>query len=106
MRCDDGCARDYPALARLCSLYLHADWPEEYENDEEALASFVSLEPELAARLPAEVDLVLSRVRNEAGLVELLVMHLGCAYWPHARRITYRRWLEELADQLRDGSSV
>ena len=97
MRCGDGCEFDYPALARLCSVYLHADWPDEYEDDHDALEAFVTFEPELASRLPAEVEVVLGRLLREGELVELLVTHLGCAYWPYPGRMTYRLWLEDLA---------
>jgi hypothetical protein len=102
MRCGDGCELEYPALARLCGLYLHADWPEEYHDDWEALEAFLDLEPGLAARLPAEVEHVLARIQLEGKLVELLVTHLGCAFWPYARSVTYRQWLEGMADQVRD----
>ncbi len=104
MRCGDGCEFDYPALARVCSVYLHADWPDEYETDREALDAFVTFEPDLAARLPAEVEAVLERFEHEGELVELLVTHLGCAYWPYPGRLTYRQWLEELSIRVVDRS--
>lgn len=101
MRCDDGCEFEYPALARFCSVYLHADWPDEYQDDHDALDEFATFEPELASRLPAEVELVLGRTQHEGELVELLVTHLGCAYWPYPGRLTYRQWLEDMAGLVR-----
>ena len=94
------CELEYPALARLFALYLHADWPDEYANDWEAAAAFAALEPALAARLPAEVELVRSRVVLETDLVELLVTHLRCAFWPYAGGISYGQWLEDLAEYV------
>ncbi len=94
------CELEYPALARLFSLYLHGDWPDEYASDWEAAEAFVTLEPALARRLPGEVELTRARLVAETDLVELLVTHLGCAYWPYPSGISYGQWLDELAEYV------
>ena len=100
MRCCEACDLDYPALAQLSGEYLHADWPDEFHDVHEAVAAFVQDRPGLAARLPVEVDLLLIRAPGERELVELVVSHLGCAYWPYSGKRTYRQWLLATADDV------
>ena len=90
------CALQFPALALLASEFLYADWPDEYENVDDAVHAFATHRPTLAARLPGEVDNLLAERLGEEQLEDMLVDHLGLAYRPDGR-ITYARWLEEVA---------
>jgi hypothetical protein len=99
-RCCDCCELENPALARLCGDYLHADWPDEYRQVREAVEAFVRAHPTLAARLPGEVERLLSQVPAESELLDLLVTHLGCAFWPYGQGMSYARWLQATADQV------
>ena len=90
------CALQFPALALLASEFLHADWPDEYEDVDDAVHAFATDRPALAARLPREVDNLLAEMLSDEQLEDMLVEHLGLAYRPD-RRMTYARWLEEVA---------
>ena len=93
------CALQYPALALLASEFLHADWPDEYADVEDAVDAFATYRPALAARLPDEVDELLAQMLSEDQLEDLLVDHLCVAYRP-VRPITYTRWLETLGRRV------
>jgi hypothetical protein len=90
------CALQFPALALLAGEFLHADWPDEYQDVDQAVHAFATERPGLAARLPHEVDQLLAEMLSDEQLKDMLVDHLGLAYWPD-RRTTYARWLEAVA---------
>lgn len=90
------CALQFPALALLASEFLHADWPDEYEDVDDAVHAFATCRPALAGRLPGEVSNLLAEMLSDEQLEDMLVEHLGLAYRPD-RRVTYARWLEEVA---------
>jgi hypothetical protein len=90
------CALQFPALALLASEFLHADWPDEYEDVDAAVDAFATERPGLAARLPHEVDKLLAEMLSEEQLEDMLVDHLGLAFRPD-RPVTYARWLEDVA---------
>jgi CdiI immunity protein len=90
------CALQFPALALLASEFLHADWPDEYEDVGDAVHAFATERPGLAARLPHEVDNLLAEMLSDEQLEDMLVEHLGLAYRPKGR-VTYARWLEDVA---------
>ena len=90
------CALQFPALALLASEFLHADWPDECEDVDDAVHAFATERPGLATRLGHEVgNLPAARLSGEQ-LEDMLVDHLGLAYRP-ARNLTYARWLEGVA---------
>ena len=95
------CALQYPALALLAGGFLHADWPEEYADVDEAVLAFAAGRPALAVKLPREVDDVLAEMFSEEQLEDLLVDHLGLAYRP-VRPVTYARWLQEVSRRLQE----
>jgi contact-dependent growth inhibition (CDI) system CdiI-like immunity protein len=94
------CALQFPALALLASEFLHADWPDEYEDVDDAVHAFATGRPALAARLAAEVDNLLAEMLSDEQLEDMLVGHLGLAYRPD-RGVTYERWLREVAQRVR-----
>ncbi len=93
------CALQFPALALLASEFLHADWPDEYEDVDDAVHAFVTARPALAARLPAEVDNLLAEMLSDEQLDDMLVGHLGLAHRPD-RGVTYERWLRDVAQTV------
>jgi hypothetical protein len=97
--CCERCALQFPALALLASEFLHADWPDEYEDVNEAVHAFATARPALAVRLPPEVDTLLAEMLSEEQLEDVLVGHLGLAHRPN-RGITYQRWLREVAQRV------
>jgi hypothetical protein len=90
------CALQFPALALLASEFLHADWPDEYEDVDDAVHAFATERPGLATRLGHEVDNLLAARLSEEQLEDMLVDHLGMAYRP-GRKVTYAQWLEDVA---------
>ena len=90
------CALQFPALALLASEFLHADWPDDFEDVDGAVQAFATFRPALAARLPREVDNLLAEMLSDEQLEDMLVEHLGLAYRP-GRGVTYVRWLEDMA---------
>ena len=93
------CALQFPALALLASEFLHADWPDEYEDVNDAVHAFATERPALAARLPAEVDNLLAEMLSAEQLDDMLVGHLGLAHRPD-RGVTYDRWLQGVAGRV------
>ena len=94
------CALHFPALALLASEFLHADWPDEYEDVDDAVHAFATARPALAARLPAEVDNLLAEMLSDEQLEDMLVGHLGLAHRPDPG-VTYDRWLRDVAQRVR-----
>ena len=90
------CALQFPALALLASEFFHADWPDEYEDVDDAVHAFATARPALAARLPSEVDNLLAEMLSDEQLEDMLVGHLGLAHRPE-RGVTYDRWLRDVA---------
>ena len=93
------CALQFPALALLASEFLHADWPDEFEDVDDAVYAFATGRPRLADRLPTEVAELLALMLSDEQLEDLLVGHLGVAYRPPAR-VGYARWLREAAQRV------
>ena len=93
------CALQYPALALLASEFLHADWPEEYADVDDAVHAFATYRPALAARLPDEVGELLAQMLGEDQLEDLLLDHLCIAYRP-VRPVTYAQWLETVGRRV------
>jgi len=92
------CALDFPALTLLAGEFLHAEWPDEYEDADEAVELFATCHPELALRLRDEVDELLAQRLGEDQLTDLLVGHLGLAQWPEGRYVPYELWLQRAVD--------
>ena len=89
----------FPALALLASEFLHADWPDEYEDVDDAVHAFATARPALAARLPGEVDNLLAEMLSDEQLEDMLVGHLGLAHKPDRGGI-YDRWLRDVAQRV------
>ena len=93
------CALQYPALALLASEFLHADWPEEYADVDDAVHAFATHRPALAARLPDEVGELLAQMLGEDQLEDLLLDHLCIAYLP-APPLDFAGWLESTSRRV------
>jgi CdiI immunity protein len=90
------CALQFPALALLAGEFLHADWPDEYNDADAAVHAFATERPRLADRLPVEVSELLALMLSDEQLEDMLVGHLGIAYRPPAA-VSYGRWLQDVA---------
>lgn len=88
-----------PALDHLIRAYFHEDWPST-GSSQDVVDEFARDEPDLAAALPTEIELVLTSLPDEAE-VEALLDRLGCAYAPDRHQGGYRRWLSTIADRAR-----
>ena len=91
-----------PALEHLIRAYFHEDWPST-GSSEDVVDEFATDEPDLAAALPSEIDLVLASMPDE-GDVEAFLDRLGCAYAAERHAGGYRRWLADIADRARGQS--
>jgi CdiI immunity protein len=97
--CCERCALQFPALALLASEFLHADWPDEYEDVDDAVRAFAAARSALAARLPREVENLLAEMLSGEQLEDILVGHLGLAHRPD-HGVTYDHWLREVAQRV------
>lgn len=84
------------AMWRLAGIYLNEDWPFDYDNWEEAVDAFIGEFPQLADRLPAELDEALATHRTDAEL-EAFMEAQGSAYLPRPADGDYRTWLTGMA---------
>ena len=88
---------ELPALDQLMGAYLHQDFDLFGDTPAAAADQFMRDEPDLARRVPGEVQGILA-THTEAQLAELLTA-LGCQVAPWSADGTYRSSLEELATQ-------
>jgi hypothetical protein len=93
------CALQFPALALLASEFLHADWPDEYADVDDAVRAFATERPRLADRLAVEVPELLGLMLSDEQLEDMVVGHLGIAYRPPAA-VSYERWLHDVAHRV------
>ena len=93
------CALQFPAMALLGSEFLHADWPDEFANVDDALHAFATSRPRLADRFPMEVAEMLALMLSDEQLEDMLVGHLGIAYRPPDGE-TYGHWLHDVAERV------
>jgi hypothetical protein len=89
------------ALADLFRRYLHENWAIDGDTTWDVVDEFISNEPQLAERLPSEIDEVLSHQPTEEQLRQLVHDELICSYLPAADGWTYRAWLLAIADRVR-----
>jgi CdiI immunity protein len=89
------------ALDHLMGAYFHQDWVEDHPDEWDVLAAFEHDEPELAAKLPSEIDRVLEQLRTEHELEHYVVRVLGGDFNAAYDGGTYRAWLTEIADHVR-----
>lgn len=87
--------QQYPALWHFCGAYLHQDWRDEYDSTTEALRDFVDGSPNLASRLPREVDQALDTTPDEVTADDLLA-NLGCSFVPSRAGLDPRDWLRQM----------
>jgi hypothetical protein len=94
------CALDYPALSLLAGEFLHAQWPDEYADVDDAVQAFAAGHPDLAPHLGDEVDELLAQGISEELLADLLVGHLGLGPWPEGPYVTYETWLRTVVSTV------
>lgn len=89
------------ALDHLMGAYFHEDWGLDHVDEWSVLAEFERDEPELARKLPAEIDAVLARFTTERELERYVVRELGGRFRADWDGGTYRGWLQQIADRVR-----
>lgn len=87
-----------PALRHLLGAYFNQDWADFYPNEPETVAAFVDESPGYVDELPGEIDWVLAAFTDEESLEKFLESQ-GCEYLPQG--VTYRAWLQQIADRVR-----
>ena len=93
------------ALSELVHGYFHQDWVYEYADPWDVVDEFIVERPQLAAKLPAEVNSILQEHPSEAQLKQLL-RELRFGYHVQAHGWTYRRWLMAVADRVRQATAA
>ena len=87
-----------PALRELMRSYLHQDYDLE-GTVEDNVDLFLADDPELAKKLPEEIDAVLAAGPDDSDL-ERLADALGAEIGP-IPPMTYREWLMKIAERVR-----
>lgn len=93
------------ALDHLMGAYFHQDWVDDHSDEWDVLATFERDEPDLAKRLPAEIDGVLDQFRTEDELEHYVVRVLGGDFNAAYNGGTYRAWLSEIAARVRSANA-
>ena len=89
------------ALTQLLQAYLHLDWPEDYAGEPmAAVEDFATQEPELAARLRSEIELLLREYPSEQQLRDLVLDKLASGYTPDASGMSFREWLGRVVERV------
>jgi hypothetical protein len=88
-----------PAMWQFAGAYLHQDWPEESEDEWDALAAFIEGEPDLATKLPTEIAWILDQHPREDEL-RRYIDEQGASFVPRPEDGGYRGWLEEIARRV------
>jgi hypothetical protein len=95
---------DVPALDQLMGAYFHQDW--DMDGDEwDVLALFITDEPELASRIPADVEHTLATYPGEPELKAFIEVELGGCFAADADGGTYRQWLTQIAERVRTATT-
>ena len=89
---------DDSALGQLIGSYLNEDVFAFYGSVLGAVDAFVVDDPELASRVPSEIDDLVAQAANDQQLEHILSTH-AIGFVPG--EITYREWLAKIADRVR-----
>ncbi len=81
--------------------YFHQDWADEAPDYLGIVDLFIDDEPRLSALLPREVEALLSTDPSDDILKKYLVDELGANYRAAGDGITYRTWIQRIADHVR-----
>lgn len=90
-----------PAFWQFTGAYLNQDWPEIHGSPRQALNAFIQREPQLASRMPDEIEQILRQFATEEALRSYVVDNQGACYVPDPDEGGYRGWLEAVATQIR-----
>jgi hypothetical protein len=93
-----------PALDQLMGAYFHQDWEDEAADEWAVLDLFVAGEPDTAELLPGEINHVLTQLQSEAELKHLVIEELGGSFLADWDGGTYRGWLTQIADRVRQAT--
>lgn len=91
---------EFPALDNFLAAYFHQDWMLDHDTADAVVDDYARGESEATvARLRDELDALLARDPDEAGLATLLRDN-GCEFDPTRDGIGYRDWLRAVRERL------
>jgi hypothetical protein len=93
------------SLAQLLGCYFHQDWPDEFNDDNEALNALIESEPEeKIAEGVMEIDRLLRAGLTDDKLRAILTDQVGCYFEPASERLDYVQWLHRVRNTLERGA--
>ncbi|WP_335945310.1 contact-dependent growth inhibition system immunity protein [Pseudomonas sp. G166] len=92
---------DFPELHDFLGSYFHQDWTVEYETAEQALDAFLTAsDSEELRAVEKELNVLLSKKKNELELREYLLRELSCYYSYWNAWGTGEAWLLHIVNRL------
>ncbi|WNZ77154.1 contact-dependent growth inhibition system immunity protein [Pseudomonas sp. P105] len=92
---------DFPELHDFLGAYFHQDWTVEYETAEQALDVFLAeSDIEDLRAVQKELNVLLSKKKNELELREYLLRELSCYYSYWKAWDTGEAWLLHIVNRL------
>lgn len=88
-----------PALGHLVGAYFHQDWTAEYDNQAQAVDTFICGSPTWSSPVITEIETLCEALPEERALYEHLLA-LGCEFGIHSGLETYRGWLTEIVRRV------
>jgi hypothetical protein len=97
----DNAATDYPALAQLLAGYYHQDWRQDHVTPDAALHAFSeNASPDTVSEATEDIDRLIDRGLDDAGLTRMLADGFDCNYVPDANGLTAVGWLSHVREVL------
>lgn len=88
------------ALKYLMGAYFHQDWVTDGGSVSDTVATFLRERRQIVGDTADQIDELL-RVDLPEGALEARLDEWGCDYYAGDTDADYRRWLQEIRDQLR-----
>jgi hypothetical protein len=84
-------------IRQLLGCYFHQDWPDEFDNSDQAIQAIVQGEPrdQLLSAAKA-IDQLLDLQRSEADWKTIMTDQLGCYFDPASEGLAYSDWLRKV----------
>lgn len=89
------------ALENLLGGYVNQDWDLDYSDVWEAVRAFIGDQPgSVVDEARSQLWELLNSNKSEEDLKRVLISEIGCGYWPPGDGLTFRTWLEGVAQYL------
>jgi hypothetical protein len=96
-------SEQYPLLFQLFGANFHQDWMEDDDDPQLVLRRYITgLSAERLNGTLAEIEKLLRLEPGEAALEQRIVRSLGSSYGPDPEEKTYRHWLREIQEWIRE----